>query len=124
MARKYFRKTEEPPVIDEPAEACIETAEETAVNSEEKPTPKTPLIKRAAYKTLYAVSFGAVFSSLMLRKLLVPKNSLIESALHDGAVAAKHTFEEKERIVDEIVEEVVKETEEILAVEELPAVPA
>ncbi len=120
MARKYFRKTEESPALDAQGEASFETVEEASAETGGASAAKSPLIKRVAYKTLYAVSFGTVFTSLLLRKLLVPKNSVVETALHDGAVAAQHAFEEKERQV----EEVVKETEEILSVEELPAVTA
>jgi hypothetical protein len=124
MARKYFKKTEESPANEAQAEATAEPVEAVAAEAEEAPAPKKSLIKRATYKTVYAVSFGAVFSSLLLRKLLIPKDSVVDSALHDGATAAIHTFEEKERRVEEIVEEVVRETEEILSVEELPTVTA
>lgn len=121
MARKYFKKTEESHTLDAADEASVETAEEASTEISETPAPKPPLVKRAAYKTLYAVSYGAVFSSLLLRKLLVPKNSFVESALHDGAVAAQHAFEEKEHLV----EEVVKETEEFFSGgEESPAAAA
>ncbi len=123
MARKYFKKTEESPAVDATGEASVETVEEASTEISETPAPKkAPLAKRAAYKTLYAVSYGAVFSSLLLRKLLVPKNSFVESALHDGAVAAQHAFEEKEHLV----EEVVKETEEFFSghSEESPAAAA
>lgn len=121
MARKYFRKSEESPASDETIEISTEVVveEETVQEADDAPA-KPNVVKRVAYKALYAVSFGAVFSSLLLRKILVPKDSVIESALHDGAVAARHAFEEKERMV----EEVIRETEEFLSTEELPAATA
>jgi hypothetical protein len=115
MARKYFKKSAQNPAVEEPAETGVEIVETEASPGADE-TPKKPHIaKRAAYGALYAVSYGAVFSSLLLRKLLVPKNSFVETALHDGAVAAQHAFEEKERLV----EEVIQETEEFFS----PAAP-
>ncbi|MFM8330600.1 MAG: hypothetical protein ACKN9T_02830 [Candidatus Methylumidiphilus sp.] len=120
MARKFFKKSEESVVVEEAAETGAEIVEVAEAEAAGEPAPKKPLLKRAAYKTLYAVSFGTVFTSLLLRKLLVPKDSVIESALHDGAVAAHQAFEEKERLVAEVIQE----TEEFLSPEEQPTAAA
>ena len=118
MAKKILHKTEDSATIDESAEASVESLEETPAESTEAPTAKTPLVKRAVYKTVYAVAFGTVFSSLLIKKLLIPKDSVIDAALHDGAVAAREALEEHERVVSETVQE----THEFLAGED--AAPA
>ena len=79
---------------------------------------KGNIVSRTVYTTVYAVSFGVVFSSLLVAKLLVPKNSIIEKGLHDGTVAARKALEEKERLVVEVAEQ----TAEILSGEEPAAV--
>lgn len=114
MRKKYLNKTEDSTSIDEQGEASVETLEETPAESTEAPTASTPIYKRAVYKTVYAVSFGTVFSSLLIKKLLIPKNGVIEAALHDGAIAAREALEEHERIVAETVQE----THDILSGEE------
>ena len=48
-------------------------------------------IRKAAYKGIYYVSFGATFSALVVAKL-VPADSFVGHALIDGAVAAKGAF--------------------------------
>lgn len=122
MKRRVFKKTEESVSAEEAVEAGVETAEAVSAEAPETPAPKkSSLAKRAAYKGLYGVAYGTVFTSLLLRKLLVPKGGMVEGALHDGAVAARHDFEEKEKLIDEAFEETHKETAEILSVEELPA---
>jgi len=113
MRKKYSSKTEDSAAAEEQVDAGVEALEE-ATEEETAKCPKTPLVKRAVYKTVYAVSFGAVFSSLLVKKLLVPKGGVVEAALHDGAVAAHHALEEHERFVAETVQE----THEILAGEE------
>lgn len=127
MAKKLFKKTEEAAPIEEPVEASVEQDEETTAEPDE--APKAGLVSRTAYKVLYVVSYGAVFSSLLVAKLLIPKDSVVEKALHDGAVAARHDFEEKAQAVVELVAETAERTEDILSgeshsAEDAPAVPA
>lgn len=135
MRKKYSNKTEEDfapaegqgeesvadATVEEPGvevleASTVETMAEAPVEPTEAPAAKkTPLLKRAVYKTFYAASFGTVFSALLVKKLLIPKNSLVDAALHDGAAAACEAIEEKERMVVEAVKEAVQETEEFFA---------
>jgi len=116
MSKKFLNKAGYSAPRDEQGEVSIETVAEPA----EAPAPKTPLVKRAVYKTVYAVSFGTVFGSLLIKKLFVPKNGVVEAALHDGAVAAREAIEEHERVVAETIQE----THEILAGEDAGLAPA
>lgn len=68
-------------------------------------TEKRPLVKRAVYSTVYVVTFGTVFTSLLVKKLLIPKGGVIDNALHDGTAAAILAVEEKEKLVRETIEE-------------------
>jgi len=76
--------------------------EETVEEKGGVPEAKASFVSKAAYGTFYAISYGVVFSSLLAAKLLIPKNSVIDNALHDGAAAAKAALEEKERLVKEV----------------------
>ncbi len=96
-----------------PSEETIETSavvEEAATVEESK--VKVGAVSRAVYKAFYAASYGVVFGSLLVGKL-IPKNGVIETALHDGATAAHEAFEEleKERLskVEEALEPVAEE---------------
>ena len=89
--------------IGEQGEVTVETLETAA--PAEAPKADKPLFKKAVYKTVYAVSFGTVFGSLLIKKLLIPKDSIIEAALHDGAVAARKALEGKEHWVAETGQE-------------------
>ena len=46
-----------------------------------------------------------VFGSLLVAKVVIPKNSLIESAIHDGAEAARKAVEAERAAAAEVVEE-------------------
>ena len=86
--------------------------EEVTVESAEGAVEKGGnIISQAVYTSVYAVSFGVVFSSLLVSRLLVPKDSTVAKALHDGSVAAKKAIEEKEQLIVEVAEE----TAEILS---------
>lgn len=125
MRKKLFKKTEEAAPLDEPVEASVGLDEETPAELEA--APKAGLVSRAAYNVFYAVSYGAVFSSLLVSKLLIPKDGVVQAALHDGAVAARHDFEEKVRLVAEVAEqteEILSGAEALPGGDEAPALPA
>ena len=96
------------------------TIESTEI-SEDGPvaTEHSNLVSRTVYKTVYAVTFGVVFSSLLVSRLIVPKDSMVAKALHDGTVAAKKAVEEKEQLIVEVAQETV----DILAGGEPTGVP-
>lgn len=83
------------------------TPEETTVDTValEKTAPSKPVLKRAVYSSVYAVSFGTVFTSLLVKKLIIPKGGVIDNALHDGAAAAIEAVEEKQKVIAEAIEE-------------------
>lgn len=120
MKRRLYGRTQDAPLaetapadVTAEAEADVEASLAADIN-DDAPAPaatQAPLYRRAAYRAVYAVSFGAVFSSLLLKRILVPKDTVIEAALHDGAVAARQAFAEKARVV----EEVAQATEDLLA---------
>ena len=116
MRKKIFNYAKEKFRLDEQGGETIDNTEETVVETvgvaeSVAPEAKAGFVSKVAYKTFYTISYGVVFSSLLAAKLLIPKQSVIESALHDGAVAAKAALEEKERLV----KEVAKQTEEVLS---------
>ncbi len=119
MKRKVSGKTQASPPADAQGKASIEMTEVPDEVSGTLDSARS-WVKRGTYKTFYAVSYGVVFSSLLIKKLLIPKDSVVEKGLHDGAIAAEHAFEEKVRLF----EETAKETEKILAADEPPAAPA
>jgi len=116
MKKKSSINADETIVLDGQGDAAIVSVEDSdGVTVEEE---KVSIVSQAVYKTVYAVSFGVVFSSLLVSKLLVPKNSIIAKALHDGTVAAQKAVEEKELLFAEVAEQ----TTEILSGEEPSAV--
>jgi hypothetical protein len=116
MKKKSSINADETIVLDGQGDAAIVSVEDSVgVTVEEE---KVSIVSQAVYKTVYAVSFGVVFSSLLVSKLLVPKNSIIAKALHDGTVAAQKAVEEKELLFAEVAEQ----TTEILSGEEPSAV--
>jgi hypothetical protein len=117
MRKKYSSKAEETAALDEQGEARIESAEDHSANKDEE--AKANIISQAVYTTFYAVSFGVVFSSLLLSKLLVPKNGIVAKGLHDGSIAARKALQEKEILFAEVAEQ----TTEMLSVEEPTAEP-
>jgi hypothetical protein len=117
MRKKFSSKTEETADLDEQGEASIESAEEAAANKDEE--AKGNIVSQAVYTTFYAVSFGVVFSSLLLSKLLVPKNGVVAKGLHDGSIAARKALVEKEILFAEVAEQ----TAELLSGEEPTAEP-
>ncbi len=123
MRKKYFAKPEASTPVDEQQEASVETAEEQPAESAGPAQATPPVFKQALYKTVYAVSFGAVYGSLLLRKLLVPKGGVVDAALHDGAVAAHEALEGHAQAAAETAE-TVEETVELLPVGEPEAAPA
>jgi hypothetical protein len=111
--KKASSIADETTALNEQDEATIESVEIT--DEEAKPN----IVSQTVYKTVYAVSFGVVFSSLLVSRLLIPKNSIIAKGLHDGSVAAQKAIEEKEPLFAEVAEQ----TAEILSGEEPSAVP-
>lgn len=51
-------------------------------------------IRRAVYCTVYCVSYGVVFSAILLGKF-IPGSHLIGRGIHDGSQAAQRRFEIK-----------------------------
>lgn len=49
-------------------------------------------IGRVVYGTVYCLSYGVVFSAMLLGKI-IPGSGLIARGMHDGADAAQHVFE-------------------------------
>lgn len=49
----------------------------------------------AVYSTCYGVSYGAVFASLLILKIL-PTNSLVNKGFHDGAKVARKDFKTRQ----------------------------
>jgi hypothetical protein len=115
--KKASSITDETIALNEQDEAAIESAEDTVEITDEE--EKANIVSRTVYNTFYAVSFGVVFSSLLVSRLLIPKNSIIAKGLHDGSVAAQKAIEEKEPLFAEVAEQ----TAEILSGEEPSAVP-
>jgi len=111
MKKRLFNKSPELAPLDGSVDDVLDIDVEIAEEAGKSQEARSGLVSKAAYKTLYAISFGVVFTSLLAAKLLVPKHSVIESALHDGAAAARAALEEKERLVKEVAEQ----TEVILA---------
>jgi hypothetical protein len=125
MRKKIFNYAQEKFRLDEQGDKSIDATDETVVESvgvsaSVVPEVKSSFVSKVAYRTFYTISYGVVFSSLLAAKLLIPKQSVIESALHDGAVAAKAALEEKARLV----KEVAKQTEEILSEDLVTPEPA
>lgn len=114
--KKHQAEITEEPIMNEQDEAIIEIEELAEEFTDE--AEKVNIVSKTVYKTFYAVSFGVVFSSLLVAKLLVPKNSMAAKGLHDGTTAAKKAVAEKEVLFTELAEQ----TEEILTGEEPSAV--
>lgn len=122
MRKKYFSKKS--PLPEEAIETGQEGSEEAPALLEET-TPKAGPLSRAVYNTFFGISYGVVFGSLLVGKL-IPKSSMIDTALHDGAVAAREAFEEleKERLTKEAEVVEAPAEEQTVAFDEGEAVPA
>ncbi len=66
------------------------------------------LMSKAVYTTVYGVTFGVVFSSLLVAKLLIPKHGIVAKALHDGSAAARRAVADTQHQVEEVVEHTVE----------------
>lgn len=125
MRKKSSSNTDESTVLEGQYESTVEESEEyqpeefVAENYSEEPA-KPGMVAKAVYQTVYAASFGIVFSALLVSRLLVPKDSVVAKGLHDGSVAAHKAIEEKEILVSEVAEQ----TAEILGGNEPSAYPA
>lgn len=77
----------------------LETLEAQEAKIEEEASapiaPKRNVVSRAVYKTFYGLSYGTVFGSLTVARLLFPKDSAIARGLHDGAADARKAVEIK-----------------------------
>lgn len=102
MSRKHSTPTEEIPAVIEGV-ASVETEVGPLDTLAEEPA-QPGLVARGVYRATYAVSFGVVFGSLLIAKA-IPKNSVVDKAIHDGAVAAQKSLVEKEHFIAETVEE-------------------
>jgi len=105
MKKKIYNYCQEKFSLDNQDDPSIVAAQEAVETKSEVPEVKTNIVSKVAYRTFYAISYGVVFSSLLTAKLLIPKHSVIDNALHDGAAAAKAALEEKERQVKEVAEQ-------------------
>ena len=117
MTRKISRKSGASAATEEQGENAVEILHESV---EEQDECKPNLALKAVYGALYGASYGVVFTSLLVQKLFIPKNSLVDKALHDGAVAARKAIEEKEELLAEVHEQTV----EILSGEDHAPEPA
>jgi hypothetical protein len=104
MRKRHFSKSDESEVLEVEGEVSVTVVEEAAGKPAEEEA-KPGVVSRAVYKAFYGVSYGVVFSSLLVGKLIIPKNSLVESAIHDGAVAARKAVEAEQAAAAEVVEE-------------------
>jgi len=77
------------PQAEEESTVTVETGE-VIEDSQCKP------VSRLVYRAVYTISYGVVFGALISAKLLVPKGSVIENGLHDGAQAAINSVRERE----------------------------
>ena len=77
------------PQAAEESTVTVETAE---VIEESQCKPASRLV----YRAVYTISYGVVFGALIAAKLLVPKGSVIENGLRDGAQAAVDRVRERE----------------------------
>jgi hypothetical protein len=72
-------------------DAAVQVAKEGAVKARATATDAIPaageFLSRAVYKTCYAVSFGAVFPTVLIARS-IPKNNAAVHGLIDGAQAA------------------------------------
>ena len=66
------------------------------------------LVSKVVYNSVYGVTFGVVFSSLLVAKLLIPKHGIVAKALHDGSAAARRAVRETHQQVEEVVEHTVE----------------
>jgi hypothetical protein len=82
-----------PPGLESAAAERGEPSERTTISSEvcDGPGP----VGCAVYNTVYCVSYGVVFSALMIGKL-IPGSGLIGRALRDGASSARQNFDERQ----------------------------
>ena len=117
MKKKPSYQKDESIVLDGQEEAALQSSE--VIDHAEDEGEKPNVVAQAVYKTVYAVSFGVVFSSLLFARLVIPKNSLVAKGLHDGSVAAQKAVEEKEPLFAEVAEQ----TAEFLSGEEPASVP-
>ena len=109
MKKKYFSKTEEPEILE--AEASVAVVEEAPAAQAEAPKPN--IVARAVYGAFYGASYGVVFGSLLVAKLVIPKNSLIDNAIHDGATAAREAVKaERAKAAESVAEEAAPAFEE------------
>lgn len=52
-------------------------------------------LSRTVYRACYYTAYGATFAALSVASLM-PKDSIVEKGFHDGAEAARETFQERE----------------------------
>jgi len=87
MRKNFNKKPEAHETPEVEAEASVAVVDEAVETAQEE--PKANIVSRAVYQAFYGASYGVVFSSLLVAKLVIPKNSLIDNAIHDGASAAR-----------------------------------
>lgn len=75
------------------APSPVVMAESRGERPRDRPAPPaTGLVGRAVYGTVFYVSYGVVFSVLLVGKL-IPGSGLIGRGLRDGSAAAQSDFE-------------------------------
>lgn len=83
-------QSEAPPAPDRPLMAMMEALGDAP--RERFAPPAAGVVGRAVYGTVFYVSYGVVFSVLLVGKL-IPGSGLIGRGLRDGAAAAQSDFE-------------------------------
>jgi hypothetical protein len=101
MAKKYFNQSKQAEILEAEV-VSVEVAEPASEAAAGE--PKAKIVSRAVYSAFYGASYGVVFGSLLVAKLIIPKNSLIETAIQDGATAARVAVNE-EKTTAEVAEE-------------------
>ncbi|MDD5033147.1 MAG: hypothetical protein PHE55_00180 [Methylococcaceae bacterium] len=92
---KFSHETNESVTPDVEADTSAQPADEAC----EAVPVATHIVARAVYKTCYVISYGVVFGSLLIAKLIIPKNSVVDNGLRDGAVAAREAIDKEVEIL-------------------------
>lgn len=108
MTSKTAGKTIEGTIIDNPTETGTGKKPRMALVGVKKgaaaakqavskiASAPSKIFDSAVYSVCYGISYGAVFSSLMITKML-PDNGLVIKGLHEGAKVARKDFKTHEQ---------------------------
>jgi putative methionine-R-sulfoxide reductase with GAF domain len=89
-------------VLDNAMEAVKEASADAAEAAAKAPAEIGKFLSKTVYGGFYYLSYGVVFGSLIVGKL-IPKNSAMAHGIHDGAIAARDAFKVKEAALREAV---------------------